>query len=239
MSVDEQKITSVSSRNGLRQFSTRSSRLHSSAFVFGGIIWFVVYALAARTTSGEPAIVAGEAALVAAFVVSIYFSVLFVAAVGSPIGDIVAPALLAMGTPGFLYRGLLPGETTTGSSVVPFTSEGGFAVPALIVSVFVPSVVVGGAYLIRRRPEHWERTVMPDDFSLVELLNREGEQIRSSPGSAFSLPPMAGSIGVPLFLGLLVPVTLLLVLTPEELLFPGDLAGPFIVVFAALYVHFS
>ena len=127
----------------------------------------------------------------------------------------------------------------TASDAVPFTSEGGFAIPALIVSVFVPPVVVGSAYLVRRHPDHWERTVMPDDFRLIELLNRDGQRIRSSPVTAFSLPPMAGAVGVPLFVGLLLPATLLLLFTPDGLLSPGDIAGPFMVVFAALYVHFS
>lgn len=110
---------------GFAPFTARTTRVHVLGYATGLLVWFATYALAARTVTGTATIVVGTAAIAAAAVTSVYFVAAFAFAVGSPLGDIAAPALITVGMPGLLYRALAPSTIPGLSAVVPFSATGG------------------------------------------------------------------------------------------------------------------
>ena len=224
--------------DGLRYFTPRSTRTHRVAFGLGFSIWLLSIVATPFIVTGDATTIAVRPTLVAATITSVYFVVLFLLAIGSPVGNLIAPGAFVAVTPGPLYRLLLPDISVSNPVVVPFTEVGGFAVPGLLVGLFLPAVVLTGIYTVRRRPREWEANVMPDGFSFIEFIIEFGERTRSSPVTV-ALPQKFGFVEGALFVLLLVVPGVLSVALPRYITSPGDILFSLVVLFGATFVRFK
>ncbi|QSG02668.1 hypothetical protein [Natranaeroarchaeum sulfidigenes] len=224
--------------DGLRYFTPRSTRTHRAAFGLGFSIWFLSIVATPFIVTGDATTIAVRSTLVAATITSVYFVVLSLLAIGSPVGNLIAPGAFVAVTPGPLYRLLLPDLNVSNPAVVPFTEVGGFAVPGLLAGLFLPVVLLTGIYTVRPRPREWEANIMPDGFSFIELVHEQGERTRRSPMTEV-LPQKFGFVEGALFVLLLVVPGALSVALPTYVTSPGDILFSLVVLFGATFVHFN
>lgn len=208
---------------GFAPFAARTTRVHVLGYATGLLVWFVTYALTAHAATGTATTVVGEATIAAAAVTSVYFVAAFAFAVGSPLGNLAAPALITVGTPGILYRALAP-STLPGLSAV--------------------------VYHRKADSREWERAMMARSFSFLRILGltdeirAQGDQVRSNEdGTRASerdaVAPERANAGRLLgtFLGLLVLFSVVLAMLPADVAVrPNDVAGLLLVTTILAYV---
>lgn len=221
---------------GFAPFTVRTTRVHALGVVGGVLVWLGSYALTARIATGSAGTVVGTAATFAAAVTSVYFITLFSLAVGTPLGDVAAPLFLAVGTPGFLYRALVPPTVPGLSAVTPFGPTGGAAIGAAVVAVVVPVAGVALVYHRKDNSVEWEQETMPHSFSILRTLGLADDP--HPPASTVTESDYAGySRLILIFVGLvlLAPVALALV-PPAQAVRPSDVAGTLLIVAVLAYV---
>lgn len=239
METEEEASRTQSITDGFQYFPRHPTRTHQAAVFVGTSIWLLsIAAIPLVGPEGTHSTVWGVVGI-AATVTSVYFVVLSLLAVGSPAGNIVAPGALVALTPGPLYRLLLPDISVSDPAVVPFTEEGGFAVPGLLVAMILPVVLLTVIYMFRNQPRRWEADTMPGEFSFIEYVNEFGERTRNSPATAVAVPPNARSLGGALFVFVIVATAILSVLLPSYITSPGDIVGSLVVVSGAVFVYFT
>ncbi|WP_250596502.1 hypothetical protein [Natranaeroarchaeum aerophilus] len=224
--------------DGLRYFTPRSTRTHRAAYGLGFSIWLLSIVATPFVVTGDATTIALRSTLVAATITSVYFVVLYLLAIGSPVGNLIAPGAFVAVTPGPLYRLLLRDVSVSNPVVVPFTGEAGFAIPGLLVGLFLPAVALTGIYTVRRRPREWEANIMPDGFSFIELVNEQGERTRRSPVTE-ALPQKYGSVGVAVLVLSIGINGVLSVALPTYITSSGDIICSLVVLLGAMFVYFK
>lgn len=236
---DQRSTDRPTLRAGFAGFAARDRWVNVTGSLLGVAVWLVTYWLAAGFIEGPVDAVVARAAVLAAAVTSVYYLALFVSAIGSPFGNLFGPALVTVGMPGPVYRILGPVAARRATDVVPFTSQGGVAIDALVVSLVVPYVLVLVAYWARRDVETWERRVMVDFFTLSGWLEAQA----SDGGSPFR--PGTGrrylrATTILVVLVLVLTLVFYLDLLPSGVqVSPADVTGTLLVVAFLLAVRFA
>lgn len=235
---------------GFAPFAARTTRVHVLGYATGLLVWFVTYALTAHAATGTATTVVGEATIAAAAVTSVYFVAAIAFAVGSPLGNLAAPALITVGTPGILYRALAPSTLPGLSAVVPFSATGGTALGGVVAALVVSACGTAVVYHRKADRREWEREMMARSFSFLRILGltdeirAQGDQVRSNEdGTRASerdaVAPERANAGRLLgtFLGLLVLFSVVLAMLPADVAVrPNDVAGLLLVTTILAYV---
>lgn len=220
--------------DGLKPFDTYSSFTHIFLYLLGIPLWILVYSGMSRIVVGDGVVIATYAAISAALVMGIYYCVLFIMGVGSPVGNILAPAGITLAMPGVVYRTLLPGGVVNQNSVVPIL-EGEVGMLAFAIGLGFPLLILPLYYFFHSKPSQWEKEVMPDGFSFIEYVLTTGSD--TSIQNIASIHPKAGTVGLPLFFLLLFSLGFTLILVPDQYYINvGDFTGLYMVIFSIIFV---
>lgn len=221
---------------GFSPFTAWTTRVHVLGYAIGLFVWFATYALAARAVTGTAPNVVGTATIAAAVVTSGYFVVAFAFAVGSPLGDLAAPALITVGTPGTLYRALAPSTLPGLSAVVPLSATGGTALGGVAASLVVSVVGAAVVYYLKADSAEWERATMPRSFSLRRVFGLgDGTRAQERNVVAPERPNASRLLGT--FLGLLFLFSIVIGVLPAGVAVrPNDVAGLLLVTTIIAYV---
>lgn len=211
-------------RAGFSGFEVYDRWVNRAGYAGGVPVWVLTYWLGTRWLQGPASEVLVWATMTAMTVTSVYFAVLYTYAVGAPLGNLFAPGVITFGVPGPVYRALTAPEVREATEVVPYALYDGFALPAGVVGIVLPFLLVVVVYWIRRDVEEWEQRVMPDSFSLPEWYLAGSE--RPIFTDAELARHYSRALGIFISLALIAAVVVALRLPPEGLIKgTGDISG--------------
>lgn len=211
---------------GFRPFRTRTTSMHVLSYVVGVYIWLGAFWLGASIFPESPYASVFSGFVVAGLFSGLYFTWLYVYAIGTPLGNVLAPLLIAIGIPYPVCVLLAP--AADGMADVRAVHFGPDA-PLVYAIASIPIAFLYLWYLLGDRSE-WESAVMPGRFRLWQLVVSGGPPLESTRRAIWVS-------GGPIIIVVLLFFTIIHALFLESMGFePEDFAGTMMLTMLLLYL---
>lgn len=158
---------------GTRCFPERAEFVHWLGYASILLAWSVSYAVVTTLLPLDGTLLVGLGTFIATVCSGIVAGLLYGRAIGSPIGNLLAPFVLVALVPTFVFErlSLRTDATVTTESIGYFAIVG----PSAVAGMLAALAVVGYGYSRIENPIAWEREVMPLGVRVFDAESSSGE----------------------------------------------------------------